>query len=87
VAARRGLRGVVAGARGRRDACRLDPAAAAAAAEEAAMLELAVRLALHVLRAPRAGAELSGAALLAAALFLTISLPHERKTRLIGAKS
>jgi len=63
------------------------PRLAAAFAEGAAMLELAGRLALHALPAPRAGAELSGAALLAVALFLTISLPHDRKTRLIGAKS
>ncbi|MBI2386709.1 MAG: hypothetical protein HYV14_11930 [Elusimicrobia bacterium] len=63
------------------------PRLAAAFAEGAAMLELAGRLALRVLPAPRAGAELSAAALLAVALFLTISLPHNRKTRLIGAKS
>ncbi|MCM2305224.1 MAG: hypothetical protein NDJ72_11005, partial [Elusimicrobia bacterium] len=63
------------------------PRLAAAAAEGVALLELAGRLALHLLPAPRAGAELSAAALLAAALFLTISMPHPRKTRLIGAKS
>lgn len=63
------------------------PRLAAAAAEGAALIELAGRLALHALPAPRAGAEFSAAALLAVALFLTISLPRSRKTRLIGAKS
>jgi hypothetical protein len=63
------------------------PRLAAAAAEGLAMLDLAGRLALRFLPAPRAGAELSAAALLAVALFLTISMPHDRKTRLIGAKS
>jgi len=63
------------------------PRLAGAVAEGAAMLELAGRLALRVMPAPRAGAELSAAALIAVALFLTISLPHAPKTRLIGAKS
>ena len=63
------------------------PRLAGAVAEGAAMLELAGRLTLHALPAPRAGAELSAAALLAVALFLTISMPHAHKTRLIGAKS
>lgn len=63
------------------------PRLAAAAAEGVALLEVAGRLTLHALPAPRSGAELSAAALLAVALFLTISMPHSRRTRLIGAKS
>jgi len=63
------------------------PLIASYAAQFIAALQLAGRLALHVLPAPRAGAEFSAAALLAVALFLTISMPHAHKTRLIRAKS
>jgi len=63
------------------------PRLAALAAEGVAVLDATARLALHLLPAPRAGAEFSAAALLAVALFLTISMPHAHKTRLIGAKS
>lgn len=63
------------------------PRLATCAAKAAAVLEAAGRLLLHALPAPQAGAEFSAAALLAAALFLTISMPRRRDTRLIGAKS
>lgn len=63
------------------------PRLAAGMAKIIAVLDLAGRMALHALPAPRAGAELSAAALLAVALFLAISMPHAHKTRLIGAKS
>ncbi len=62
------------------------PRLAAFAAESAAVLEAAVRIAGQALPAPRAGFEFSAAALLAVALFLTISMPR-RQTLLIGAKS
>lgn len=63
------------------------PRLATGAAKAVSLLEAAGRLALHALPAPRAGAEFSAAALLAAALFLTISMPRRRETRPIGAKS
>jgi hypothetical protein len=63
------------------------PRIASFAAKLGAVLELAGRLALHLLPAPRAGAEFSTAAMLAVALFLTISLPRAADIRLIGAKS
>lgn len=63
------------------------PSLAGAVAEGAALLELAGRAAAHALPAPQAGAELSAAALLAVALFLTISMPQVRDPRPIGAKS
>lgn len=63
------------------------PRLATGAAKAVAVLEAAGRLALHALPAPQAGAEFSAAALLAVALFLTISMPRRRDTRLIGAKS
>ncbi len=63
------------------------PRVAAFAAKLGASVELAVRLALHLLPAPRAGAELSASALLAAVLFLAISMPQPSQSRLIGAKS
>ncbi len=62
------------------------PRIASLAAQIIGGLELAGRLALHALPAPRAGAEFSAAAVMAVALFLTISLPAVQKTRLTGAK-
>ncbi len=63
------------------------PQIAAQAARLAAVLQWAGHLALQALPAPRAGAELSAAMVMAVALFLTISMPHAHKTRLNGAKS
>jgi hypothetical protein len=63
------------------------PRIAAGAAQAAAAIQFAGRLALHVLPAPRAGAEFSAAALLAVVLFLTITLPDTHPIRPIGAKS
>lgn len=63
------------------------PKLAAFAANAAALLQLAGRSALHLLPDARGGAELSAAAVMAVALFLTLSLPAVPKTRLTGAKS
>jgi len=60
---------------------------APAAARAAALLQLAGRAALHLLPDARGGAELSAAAVMAVALFLTLSLPAVPKTRPTGAKS
>ncbi|MBI3288503.1 MAG: hypothetical protein HYZ74_03175 [Elusimicrobia bacterium] len=57
----------------------------ALAAKACATLEAAVRLA-SLLPAPRLGAEFAAAGLLAAALFLTISLPRNAVQTSIGAK-
>ena len=62
------------------------PQIASQAAKVAAVLQWSGRLAMHALPAPRAGAEFSAAAVMAVALFLTISLPAAHKTRLTGAK-
>jgi hypothetical protein len=63
------------------------PQVAARAAHLFAAAQLAGRFALQLVPAPRAGAEFSAAALVAVALFLTISLPRSSKSRLLGAKS
>ena len=62
------------------------PQIASQTAKLVAMLQWSGRLAMHALPAPRAGAEFSAAAVMAVALFLTISLPAVHKTRLTGAK-
>jgi hypothetical protein len=63
------------------------PQIAAHAARLIAAAQIAERFSLHLLPAPRAGAEFSAAALIAVALFLTISMPRSSQTRFLGAKS
>jgi len=63
------------------------PQVASRAAHLLAAAQVAGRFVLQLMPAPRAGAEFSAAALVAVALFFTISLPRSPKTRLIGAKS
>lgn len=63
------------------------PRVASAAAHVVALLQVAEKLAIRALPSPRGGVELSAAAVMAVALFLTLSMPAAPKTRLTGAKS